>query len=517
MDSSRKRVIASDRLRVMTNVISNWGALIVSAVINFLLSPFVVHSLGNEAYGAWVLVGSLVGYLGLLDLGVRGAVTKFVATHHAGARHDDAGRIASAALAIFCGAGLTAIVGSALIARFGLPFFEISAEYTEIAPTIVLLAGGTIAISIVSGVFGGIVVARQRFDLLNLTTVAIAVIRALAVVLALRAEGGLLALALVQLGISAAQGVANLWLSLWVYPELRLRLTGFKRDDVRMILSFGLLSALLHVSSSVIFYSDSVVIGAFLPVGLITFFAIAANIVEQARGLISGISGTITPMVGALEGQNEMDRVSAVLITGARYATLFCLPISITLILRGHSFIGLWMGDDYAQPAGDVLVLLAIGLFAGASFQVSVSTMLGINKHRGLVPAFGVEALCNVGLSVALLPTYGINGVALGTLLPRLAMALFFGPWYARRNVGIPMKEFWVATLVRPCFASFPFALGTWAIEVYWPASNLLVYFGQVALAGPLGLLGAWWIFFSAAEREQLSAAMGRFLQSARG
>ena len=95
-----------DRARVLLNVLSNWGAFAVNAVIAFFLSPYIVRSLGAEVYGAWVLVGSLVGYLGLLDIGVRGAVTKFVAAHHAARAHDEASRIASAALAFFGTSGL---------------------------------------------------------------------------------------------------------------------------------------------------------------------------------------------------------------------------------------------------------------------------------------------------------------------------------------------------------------------------------------------------------------------------
>ena len=72
---------------------------------------------------------SLVGYLGLLDLGVRTAVTKYVATHHAAARHEEASRIVSAALAIFGITGLSAILGSAAFATFGLQAFNVSTEF----------------------------------------------------------------------------------------------------------------------------------------------------------------------------------------------------------------------------------------------------------------------------------------------------------------------------------------------------------------------------------------------------
>src|SRR2546427_3011707 len=60
----------------LRNVLSNWGAFAFAAVVNFALAPVVVHALGDTAYGVWSLLVSLTGYLGLLDLGVRGAVTR---------------------------------------------------------------------------------------------------------------------------------------------------------------------------------------------------------------------------------------------------------------------------------------------------------------------------------------------------------------------------------------------------------------------------------------------------------
>ncbi len=44
-------------------------------MVAFFLTPFVVNSLGSTAYGIWVLLMSLTGYYGLLDLGVSAALT----------------------------------------------------------------------------------------------------------------------------------------------------------------------------------------------------------------------------------------------------------------------------------------------------------------------------------------------------------------------------------------------------------------------------------------------------------
>jgi O-antigen/teichoic acid export membrane protein len=125
------------------NVISSWGTMLVIAVLSFFLSPFIVHKLGNNAYGAWILLSSVVGYLGLLDLGVRSAVTKYVATLHAVGRHDKANHIASAALALFSGAGVAAIALAFGFAEFGLGFFDVSPDLLGAARLVLRLGGVT--------------------------------------------------------------------------------------------------------------------------------------------------------------------------------------------------------------------------------------------------------------------------------------------------------------------------------------------------------------------------------------
>src|SRR6202140_4696068 len=84
--------------RIAQNILSNWLALVTTTVVGFFLSPFVVHHLGNLTYGVWVIIMSLVAYMNLLDLGLRGAVTRFVSKGTAQENHDDASRAVSGAL-----------------------------------------------------------------------------------------------------------------------------------------------------------------------------------------------------------------------------------------------------------------------------------------------------------------------------------------------------------------------------------------------------------------------------------
>ena len=56
---------------VLRAMATSWVAVIANVVFGILLTPYILHHLGDEAFGVWILVANLVGHCGLLDGGVR--------------------------------------------------------------------------------------------------------------------------------------------------------------------------------------------------------------------------------------------------------------------------------------------------------------------------------------------------------------------------------------------------------------------------------------------------------------
>src|SRR6266850_2031840 len=422
--------------KLARNVVSNWGGYAFSLVVNFFLAPYVVRRLGDTGYGVWALLVSLTGYLGLLDLGVRGAVTRFVARFHTAADHRGASSVTSSALLIFSVAGGLAILASVLLALFGINSFNIPREYRTAAQVVLVLGGINIALSLISGVFAGIIVGLQRFDLSNVVEMGVTALRAIAIVLALASGKGIVVLACIQLVFTLSRAAASISLSRHLYGELRVRPDLVSREHLKLIFSFSLFSFLIHVGASMIYYTDSVVIGYFLPVGAITLYAIGGTLVDYGRGLFSSISQAITPMASALQARRDDHQLQEVLLLGSRCATMAALPVALTFIIRGKTFIGLWMGPHFAEVSGNVLWVLALTMLFWPANTSAAGVMLGTSKHKPLVPLLLTEGVCNLALSIVLIKTMGVIGVAWGTAVPSLAVSLVFWPWYVRRSQG---------------------------------------------------------------------------------
>lgn len=496
--------------RPVVNVLSNWGAFVFSAVASFFLAPYIVHQLGNATYGAWVLLGSMVGYLGLLDLGVRGAVMRYVARLHAASDHEGASRFATAGLFLFSLSSIIAVLAGIGLALSLDRLFKIPPELLAEARIGVVLSAITIALALMNGVFGGIVTAMQRFDLLSGAELFTEILRISAIVLVLRAGEGIVALASIQLACGLLRLIVSVVLSRKLYPQLRIATGSWTRDHLRQIVGFSLASTALHGAAMVILQLDAVVVGAFLPVAMITFFSIAGQLSHYGRAVVDGISHIVSPRVSAQEGKGDMEGARRTALIGGKIATLVHLPIIVTFILRGETFIRLWMGPEYAALSGEVLWVLSLAYWFIAGRQVMVTTLMGLNRHRVLVPAAWAEAALNVTLSVILVQTHGVVGVAWGTTIPFLITTTAVYPLLFSRSLGVSLLATWRELWLLPSLSIVPFLIVTYLVDRFQPPASLLLFFGQVAAALVFAIAGAWWLALNERERLALRARLPR-------
>ncbi|HPS02833.1 MAG TPA: hypothetical protein PLA90_14940, partial [Candidatus Sumerlaeota bacterium] len=66
------------RKLLLINACSNWASLAVNVLVGFILTPFIIRHVGKGGYGILTLVWSVIGYYGLVNLGVRSAIMRYI-------------------------------------------------------------------------------------------------------------------------------------------------------------------------------------------------------------------------------------------------------------------------------------------------------------------------------------------------------------------------------------------------------------------------------------------------------
>lgn len=490
----------------LRNLFSNWAGMVFGMLIAFFLAPYVVRKLGNTYYGVWTIVMDLTGYLGLLEMGVRQSVIRYVAKYQAENDPESMNRVAGSALTIY---GFTSaacvLVSLGLAAAF--PFvFKISADLVPTARWVVVITGLNIAQGLAFSVYYGIILGHQRYDVVFKVNTLGALVKA-ALTVALLSNGlGIVALGLMHLAVGLASNLYALRYCARNVPGLAVRPKMHGSEWYRRIFTYGFKTFVMFLGQRVVHYSDSLLIGIVLGPAHVTFFVIGASLTEYMRMLVNQMTQIFTPLTSELQARRAQDKIEAVLMHGTKLSLLIALPIAVVFLTMGRRFISLWMGEEYGPRSGDVLLVMTVTHLFGIAQYTTQDILQGLNKHHLSAIFRSVEAVANLLLSLALIQHWGIVGVAVGTAVPHLAIALFAYPWAISRIVRVDLRRYLARAYLFPIASAVPFLLGCLALEARFPAASLAGFFARVLLLLPLWALSAWCF---ALDRDERSLYLG--------
>ncbi len=480
---------------IARNVLFNWLGTIANMAVGFFLSPFILHRLGDVAFGVWVLANSVVAYLGLLDLGMQSSVLRFVSKGHTKGDHQGASEAISAALWVRLQVSALALILSAGLAVVFPHVFKVPADLANDARKAILLIGVITAITMSVGVVGGVISALNRYDLQNYVNLLQTAIRVVGVVFVLRTGHGIVGIALSELVAVVVGNMLLVWIARRLYPELRINLKKPQRQTLKKIWSYSLYAFLTTIAVQLVYQTDNLVVGAFVSASAVTYFAIANNLCRYATQIVSSMGGTFVPAASTYEAAGDTASLLGLYKNGTRATLMISLPILITFITRGPGFIGLWMGPEYAHSSGVVLIVLSIALFFSYANRTAGAIAFGVEKHKTTALWSIGEGVANLALSILLVHRYGIYGVAIGTMVPSLFVQVILWPRYISKLVGLSSFEvigqIWGPMLL----ASIPFAIASYAINILAPAHSLAIFFLQVFATLPIFFLTVALVF----------------------
>lgn len=482
---------------IARNVLYNWFGTIATMAVGLFLSPFIIHRLGNVAYGVWVLAIGVMAYLGLLDLGMQSAVLRFVSKGHTQNDHQGASEAISAALWVRLQISALILVLSAGLAAVFPLIFKVPAELAGDARKAILLTGVKMAITMSIGVVAGVLSALNRYDLQNYLSIVQTAVRVIGVVAVLRTGHGIVAIAVCELIAVLIYNALLVWVAHRLYPQLQILLNRPKRETLKRIWTYSSYAFLTTVAIQLIYQTDYIVVGKFVSVAAVTYYAIGYSLCSYTSQAINSMGATFVPAASTYEAAGDTNSLLMLYKNGTRATLAVSLPILITLMVRGRSFIGLWMGPQYSHSSGTVLIILCSTFLFVFANRTAQAIAFGVEKHKmGAIWAIG-EGVVNLSLSIVLARRYGIYGVAIGTAIPSLLVNVVLWPGYISKLVGLSYSEVVWKVWAPVYLSSVPFAIATYAVNARFPAHNLIIFFLQTTAVLPVFIVSIGLVFRS--------------------
>jgi O-antigen/teichoic acid export membrane protein len=475
----------------------------VVIVITFLMTPYILHSLESvyrdkdAYYGLWRLVGTFMGYYGMLDLGISSAIGRFLSRAVGQNRPQDEKEVVDTGLMIYIwlSGGVMAVAAFiALLATWiiGEP------EMRGIFRILVILGGLNVAISLPFRVFSGILTSRLRFDLVSGSATIIVLVRYGLIWLFLYLGYGLIAMAIVNLAATIAESVA-FYLYSRVYGIFDWRSIRLKKERLRELFGYSAFTFVAQIADMLRYQTDNLVITLFRSTALITPYSFPFQLTQYGGQILRSVMGTIGPVFSQDEGRGDFDAIRRKFLMTSKIGTALAVWIYSGMAIHGTDFIRRWIGEDYADITPVLLWLTAAALVT-AMQQPSIHLLYAISKHKYYAYANIVEGVLNLLLSIALVGPYGIVGVAMGTALPIFLMRLVVQPIYTCRVIALPLWRY-AAEQARALLPAAIFTAAFYGLIRGHIRPDYAVIAGWALLQSAAYLPLVWFTTFSSDER----------------
>jgi len=411
--------------RSAINMISGLAGWLTPILINFGATPFLIHGLGPDAYGLQNLVGVVVGYFAIMDMGVDIAGVKFLAEYHAQRDTESENRLLGTSFQIY---GVIGLVGMFLILLsaelLATHVFLIPGDLTSQAVTVFRLGAlGFLANMLVA--WGNTVSqGLQRYDVMNLVTMATSATGMGVGLGAVYLGYGVIGYVLVRIVMTSLAAMAYFVIARRLLPTLRWRF-GIDWEMVHRVGGVAIYGLVLRITGIVTATVDRTLIGAWLGTTAVTLYAVPSLVATSLGQFVPRIMSFLFPMASELARTGQYETMGKIFTKIARFIIAVSTIIFLPIFVLADLLLALWVGPEIAVQSTAVFrLLLAAGYLT--SFSILAGTIVpGLGRFR-LFTLYAVGKALVIGISCAMLiHPLGIAGAGIGVLLGSIVDVVF--------------------------------------------------------------------------------------------
>jgi O-antigen/teichoic acid export membrane protein len=457
-DVRRARRARTQGRGVLKNIASNWLLSLVTIIVTYVLTPFAIHALGDAGYGTWLLISSITGYLLLLTLGVPMATVRYMAQYAAEGRYRDLNRAIASSAGLYLSLGGAAFVIGCILFAFFDSAYAVPPGLRAEARVAFFLSVLYVSAGFIGQLPYGIMAAHHDFVRRNVVQLAALMLRLGLTIALLTLRPSLVSLAVVLLAALIFEFSVMWAVVRRRYPPVRLRVSDFEMREVRLIFSFSLFVLVLNVGERLMFQSDALVIGRFLGVADIPYYAVANSLGLYLMEFVIAIAAVVMPTATKLQAQGLRHDLEEVFLKWSKVALSLTLMVGLFLLVLGPRFLGWWIAPAYESGAGPVLQILTVGAIVYLPVRgVALPILMGLGRPKRATLAYVVSGVVNVGMSIVLARSMGLVGVALGTAIPLIAYAAVLLV-LACRELGVSVTRYTLYVVPRALVGVIPAA-----------------------------------------------------------
>jgi O-antigen/teichoic acid export membrane protein len=403
------------------------------------MTPYIIDAIGIEAYGVWVVLQSVVGYYGFVDMGLRASLSQVITNKIARKEFDDVNVFIGSAVPYMAKLGFVIIFISVFVGFFLPRSLHLTPDLQASVWLVVILQAIGFSLLLITQPFNGITVGLQRYDVAEFLGILTRTLWAVSVALALYFKGDLVTLALVSLAVSFIDALIRYLRSLYLLPSLRRVKYSFRTTSLQELQRKAGWNFLIQISRQAMTSTNPLIVGWLSSAVGVVPFSLANSLVDYGTKLIYQPTRMFYPTMVHLKCQGRTKELQSLFCNAVRILTSIAVAYAFAAYFWSVPFLRIWLGDrpDYEfifKSAPLIVAVVAVRFVMTTFLETGIQLLLANDDIKTLALLSIYESIPSLLLAVGFGYAFGPAGVAAGSLIPMFVLSV---GWYIPRILKV--------------------------------------------------------------------------------
>lgn len=389
----------------------------LSFIVQFVITPFILGSLGKELFGVYTIINKMQGYVSVVDLRPTAILRfKLAATQTRKNIQSNNEYIGSSLIISVILFPFIILVGYFLSLGFG-HYFKIEEQYMAVGKTAIIILSIFIGIKGFLGVPEAIIRGNNAEYKLFFIEPLRLIVYSLFVYVLINNGFGILGLITAIIIAGFFDFILKLVLQRKLYPLLKPVLPD--KTKIKEFTGKGSWYLLSSLGSQVINTFDIMIIGVIIGAKAVTIYALSKMMIFRVSESFASVLGSITASIGHLISDKNIKKLIEIRYKLLRYNILFGSLIITYFVWFNSAFVSLWVdSSNYIGESGNVL-LCFVGMFTllCLSNEIFINS-LQLFKQKSRILLITVFVFLSTGFFFS--KQYGLTGIAISLLISKL-------------------------------------------------------------------------------------------------
>ena len=422
----------------------SYVSIILNNVVGLLYTPFMLRMMGQNEFGLYSLVASVVGYLTILDFGFANAIIRYTAKYRAENKEREQYEMFGMFIILYCIIGVIAFIAGLFLYFNADSMFNRTMTIADLSKvrTMILLMVFNVAFTFPMSIWGAIITAYEEFVFQKNVNICRIILNPIIMVILLYMGYRAVAMVVLLTIFNVATLLMNAWYCFFRI-HVKVRFGKIRFGFLKEISTYSFWIFLEAIMNTIFWSSGQFVLGMYVGATAVAIYAVAIQLKNIYLSFSTAISGVFLPKITSMVSKHTSDKeISDLFIKTGRIQYVVMITILAGFILFGRQFVRLWAGDNYDESYF-ITLMFFVPLTVPLIQNLGISILQAKNQLKFRSVLYVSISVASLAISIPLSIKYGGIGCAAGTTIALVVGQILIMNIYYYKKVYLDIPKFW--------------------------------------------------------------------------